>query len=79
MTGRRGELNGGFGDEGAVNVCGYDWGGVRGVGGASTMIILSFLWVRVGFNPERRLRRRWPSSEVAGDSDERRWELEWRW
>lgn len=36
------------GDEGAVKVVLYVCGGVRGVGGESTMMILSFLCVRVG-------------------------------
>jgi len=44
------------------------------------MIILSFLWVRVGFKADNLLLcRRWPSSDVAGDADVRRCELDRRW
>lgn len=73
MTGRprRGEAKAGFGDEGAVNVWGYICGGVRGVGGASTIMMRSLRWVRVGILS---LCRR-----SVEEEDGRRCEFESRW
>ena len=43
----------GSGDEGAEKVDAKSWGGVVGVGGASTMMMRSFLCWRVGFRDDR--------------------------
>jgi hypothetical protein len=76
MIGRLGAENCGFGDEGTENVKPVPMGGVRGVGGASTMMMRSLrctLWaLLLG-------RWRWPSEDVDGETECLWCEPEWRW
>lgn len=73
-------MNGGLeGELGTENVCPKVWGGVRGVGGLSTMIILSLRCCLVGlsagasrFDARRRIPVPFLSSEDT-DEDWRRW------